>query len=603
MKPDADLIIKPFSFYWKSFWQFPFLMSAMIIMEIGQACMLVMLPFAVKEIVNAIQAHDEAMGTLWESLHDPFMFLVYLTIAMALFSRIGGTVLLFVARRIRRMPRIWLFEHLLKHSMDYFSNRHSGALGAKIHDVTHGMAMATWTLLFDFIGLFILFSASAVTIGLVYWPLGVMIFAWGLVYGFTISGLTIPRIFWIERVSRERARITGNIIDSVANIFSLKAYAHADYEKQLLCDVMTAEEKAVTRFGLWGEAIHWVHFILTFFLITGSVYFAVSSYDNGHIDIATISYIFTLVLILSTNARNLTWSLQAFMEYVGQIKDGINTIMHDHEIRDEENAQKLQITEGAVSFQEVDFGYNAFKGGQKVIHRMSFEIPSGQKLGLVGSSGAGKSTLVSLLLRFYEPDSGQIVIDGQDIANVTQDSLRDAVSVIPQDTSLFHRSLIDNIRYGGLEASDEEVIEAAKQAHAHEFIEGLPDGYQTMVGERGLKLSGGQRQRIAIARAILKNAPILVLDEATSALDSESEALIQESLFTLMQDKTVIAIAHRLSTIAKLDRLIVMDTGRIIEDGTHQELLESGGHYAKLWGMQSGGFLGDERGNKAKSKI
>ncbi|MEC8664592.1 MAG: ABC transporter ATP-binding protein [Pseudomonadota bacterium] len=591
-RPD-DLIIKPFAFYWKSFWQFPIRMMAMLIMEIMQACMLVLLPYAVKDIVTAADSHDPALGSVWNSIHDPFMTLVWLTIGMAVCSRISGTVLLFVARNIRRMPRIWLFEHLLKHSMEYFSNRHSGALGAKIHDVTHGMAMATWTLLFDFIGLLILFVASSVTVGSVNMPLGVMIFIWGTLYVILISLLTVPRIYWIEGVNKERANITGRIIDSVANIFSLKAYAHANYEQSLLTGVMKQEESAVLRYGLWGEAIHWTHFILTFALITGSVYFAVETYEAGKIELATISYLFTLVLILSTNARHLTWSLQAFMEYVGQIRDGIHTIMREHEIADESDAKPLEMRKGEINFDKVSFGYSG-QGGKSVIENLNLNVPSGQKLGLVGSSGAGKSTLVSLLLRFYETDTGNITIDGQDLSRITQDSLRENISVIPQDTSLFHRSLADNIRYGCLDATDEDIIDAAKKAHAHDFIKDLPKGYETMVGERGLKLSGGQRQRIAIARAILKNAPILILDEATSALDSESEQLIQDSLFELMKGKTVIAIAHRLSTIAKLDRLIVMEQGRIVEDGNHEALLKSKGHYAKLWDMQSGGFLGDE---------
>jgi ABC-type multidrug transport system fused ATPase/permease subunit len=242
-----------------------------------------------------------------------------------------------------------------------------------------------------------------------------------------------------------------------------------------------------------------------------------------------------------------------------------------------------------IDLDSVDFSYE----GNDVFKEFNLSILDGQKIGLVGQSGAGKSTLVSLLLRLYDIQSGTIKIDGQNISEVTQESLRRNIAVIPQDTSLFHRSLMDNIRYGNLDASDDAVIEAAKKAHAHDFIMDLPDAYDTMVGERGVKLSGGQRQRIAIARAILKDAPILILDEATSALDSESERLIQDSLRTLMDGKTVIAIAHRLSTISHLDRLIVMDKGQIIEDGTHENLLNQNGQYAKLWSMQSGGFLGD----------
>ena len=251
---------------------------------------------------------------------------------------------------------------------------------------------------------------------------------------------------------------------------------------------------------------------------------------------------------------------------------------------------KIKSGKADIALKVVFFRYSE-DPSEAVFESLNLNIPAGQKIGLVGTSGAGKSTLASLLLRFYDIDKGKITIAGKDIAKLTQHSLRKHIAVIPQDTALFHRSLMENIRYGNLGASDEDVIKAAKKAHAHDFIKDLPDQYQTMVGERGVKLSGGQRQRIAIARAILKDAPILILDEATSALDSESEALIQDSLSKLMKGKTVIAIAHRLSTIAKLDRLLVMQKGKIIEDGTHNELLKKKGYYARLWAMQSGGFL------------
>lgn len=586
-----EFVIKPLQFYWKSFWQFPFLMSCMIIMEIGQAAMLVMMPYSVREIVQRADSYSPALGVpLWDHIHGAFMMLVVVTIAMAVFSRISGTILIFVAKKLRREPRIWLFNHLLDHSVDYFMNRHSGSLGAKIHDVTSGVAMATWTLLFEFLALVILFAASVVTIGMVYMPLAVLIGVWGIVYGTVISLMTIPRAYWIERTSKARAAITGVIIDAVVNVLSLKAFARKDYEKKILRQNMKEEEFCNVRFGLWGEAIHWTHFTLTFVLIVGSIFYMVEKYEGGAIDLATISYVFTLVLILSNNARNLTWSLQSFMEYVGQIRDGIRTIMTPHDIADDDNQAVLSCNKGHIHYQNITFAYEGLK--QKVvINNLDLDIKPGMKIGLVGPSGAGKSTMVNLLLRFYEPDKGRIVIDGQDVGGVTQDSLRDQIAMIPQDTSLFHRSLMENIRYGRLDATDEEVMEAARKAHAHDFIAELPEAYETLVGERGVKLSGGQRQRIAIARAILKDAPILVLDEATSALDSESEKLIQDSLAQLMEGKTVIAIAHRLSTIAHLDQLIVMNDGQITEQGSHEELLKEKGLYARLWDMQSGGFL------------
>lgn len=590
MSSDA-FVIKPLQFYWKSFWQFPLLMSAMIIMEIGQAVMLVLMPYAVRSIVQAAEKYDAmAEPTLWDSIEEPFFFLIAVTLAMTIFSRTSGFMMIFMAKKLRRAPRLWLFDHLLDHSVDYFMNRHSGSLGAKVHDVTSGVAMATWTILFEFLSLVILFTASVITIGMVYMPLAILIGIWGLVYGVIISSMTIPRAYWIEKVSKARATITGVIIDAVVNVASLKAFARKEHEKDILCESMDEEERFVVKFGIWGEIIHWTHFTLTFVLIVGSIYYCIQRYDEGFIDLATISYVFTLLFVLSNNARNLTWSLQSFMEYVGQIRDGIRTIMIPHDISDETGEKALDVKAAHVHYKDITFAYEGLK--QKVvINDMDLDIKPGMKIGLVGPSGAGKSTMMNLLLRFYEPDKGQVLIDGQDINSVSQDSLRSQIAMIPQDTSLFHRSLMDNIRYGRIDASDDEVMEAAKKAHAHEFISELPEGYDTLVGERGVKLSGGQRQRIAIARAILKDAPILLLDEATSALDSESEKLIQDSLSQLMDGKTVVAIAHRLSTIAHLDRLIVMEQGQIVEDGTHDALVKKKGLYARLWEMQSGGFL------------
>jgi ATP-binding cassette subfamily B multidrug efflux pump len=288
------------------------------------------------------------------------------------------------------------------------------------------------------------------------------------------------------------------------------------------------------------------------------------------------------------------WEVAGLFENIGTVQDGMNTLAQPLAIVDRPGAIELSVPRGAIRFEQVRFHYGRESG---VLEDLSLAIEAGEKVGLIGRSGAGKSTLVNLLLRFYDVEGGRIVIDSHDIAAVTQESLRRNIGMVTQDTSLLHRSIRDNIRYGAPESTDEQIIAAARRAHAHEFIGELSDrqgrrGYDAHVGERGVKLSGGQRQRIAIARVLLKNAPILVLDEATSALDSEVEAAIQEQLHTLMQDKTVIAIAHRLSTIAALDRLVVMDQGRIIETGTHAELLEQGGVYAGLWTRQSGGFLG-----------
>lgn len=293
-------------------------------------------------------------------------------------------------------------------------------------------------------------------------------------------------------------------------------------------------------------------------------------------------------LLIINEARNLSRRLLDFFEYLGNVSNGVNTIIVSHELVDHPDAVPAKFSNGEIEFRQVNFSYAE---GKQVFDGLSVKIPARQRVGLVGYSGSGKTTFINLILRTYDVQGGEILIDGQNICKVTQDSLHAQIGLIPQDPTLFHRSLIENIRYGHVDASDDDVVAAAKQAHAHDFIVSQSEGYQALVGERGVKLSGGQRQRIAIARVMLKNAPILILDEATSSLDSMTEESIQTSLETAMQDKTAIVIAHRLSTIAHLDRILVFDTGRIVEDGTHDELLELKGAYYQLWSRQTGGVL------------
>jgi len=299
----------------------------------------------------------------------------------------------------------------------------------------------------------------------------------------------------------------------------------------------------------------------------------------------------SLALLLIEQARGLSRKFLDFFEYVGNVSDGVGMIVRPHEVRDSPTAHELNVTQGAIHLQHLHFAYVP---GRPVFAGLTLKIRGGQKVGLVGYSGSGKSSLLNLLLRLFEPQQGQISIDGQSVANVTQESLRQHIAMIPQDPMLFHRSLRDNIRYGRLEASDAEVLLAAQKAHAHEFILEAEEGYDALVGERGVKLSGGQRQRIALARAILKDAPILLLDEATSSLDSITERHIQDSLEELMRNKTVLVVAHRLSTLARMDRIVVFHHGAVIEDGSPSELLALNGHYARMWAMQAGGFLPDD---------
>src|SRR5580692_7468803 len=404
----------------------------------------------------------------------------------------------------------------------------------------------------------------------------------------------VPRMRERSKVSSiARSTLMGRIVDSYTNILTVKLFARAREEDQYVrnavdqhVDLFIKSQRLLTAFAALLD-------VLNALLIAGSGALALLLWRYGMVEIGTIAMVLPLSLQLTNMSRQIALRITEIFEDVGVVLEGMLTIAQPLQLPDPANAQPLDVREGGIEFKNVNFGYGRDVG---VLQDFNLTIKPGEKIGLVGRSGAGKSTAVNLLLRFFDLEGGAIEIDSVDISGLTQESLRSQISVVTQDTSLLHRSIRSNIRYGKPEATDEEVVRAAKLAHAHEFILDLQDwndrkGYDAHVGERGVKLSGGQRQRIAIARVILKDAPILVFDEATSALDSEVEAAIQSSLGTLMQDKTVIAIAHRLSTIAQMDRLVVIDRGRIVEQGTHSELIAHGGHYAALWRRQAGGFI------------
>jgi ATP-binding cassette subfamily B multidrug efflux pump len=396
-----------------------------------------------------------------------------------------------------------------------------------------------------------------------------------------------------KNVSEARSALTGRIVDTYTNIVTVKLFARARDEDAY---VREAVDQHTGRFHESLRLNTWFAFtliMLNALLITATGAFAIALWQLGHVEVGTVAMALPMTTQIVSASGWVAWQVTAIFENVGVVQEGMMTIARPHTLLDLADAKPLAVTRGEVLFEHVRFGYGLHSG---VIDGLTLDVRPGEKIGLVGRSGAGKSTLVNLLLRFFDLEDGRILIDGQDIAGVTQESLRAQISVVTQDTSLLHRSIRDNIRYGKPGAVDADIVAAAKLAHAQEFILELEDlygrrGYDAHVGERGVKLSGGQRQRIAIARVILKNAPILVLDEATSALDSEVEAAIQQSLGTLMRGKTVIAIAHRLSTIAQMDRLVVLDKGRIVEQGSHEALLRAGGNYAALWRRQSGGFI------------
>ena len=414
------------------------------------------------------------------------------------------------------------------------------------------------------------------------------------------AGYIALMIYFVPKM-RDRSKITsearsmlmGRIVDSYTNILTVKLFARPRDEDEYVRDAvvyhtgrMQAGQRLISAFGTILAVLNGV-------LVAGSGAIALVLWRHGKVEVGAIAMVLPLTYQLTAMSRWIAFAITDIFEEIGVVQEGMMSIAVPLQLTDRADAEKLVVEKGRIQFEDVTFGYGRDVG---VLDNFTLNVRPGEKIGLVGRSGAGKSTVVNLLLRFFDLEGGRILIDGEDIAGKTQESLRAQISMVTQDTSLLHRSIRDNIRYGKPQATESDVIHAAQLAQAHEFIQSLQDwrnrrGYDAHVGERGVKLSGGQRQRVAIARVILKDAPILVLDEATSSLDSEVEAAIQTSLDTLMAGKTVIAIAHRLSTIARMDRLVVLDHGRIVEQGTHAELLRADGHYAALWRRQSGGFI------------
>ncbi len=483
--------------------------------------------------------------------------------------------------------------HVVRQSWAFFQNDFAGRISNRVMQ-TGPSVRATLTATITTVWYILVYGVSAVTLTAAAdrW-LAVPILLWFCGYS-ALLRLFVPRMRERSKVSSEaRSALMGRIVDSYTNILTVKLFARPTEEDHYVrsavdrhIDLFKSSQRLLTGFGAILD-------VLNALLIAGSGGLALLLWRYGAVEVGSIAMVLPLTFQLTTMSRQIAMRITEIFEEVGVVQEGMLTIAKPLQLADPAGAKPLAVRAGRIDFKNVSFGYGRETG---VLQNFNLTIHPGEKIGLVGHSGAGKSTVVNLLLRFFQLEDGAILIDGQDISEVTQESLRAQISVVTQDTSLLHRSIRANIRYGKPTASDDDVIRAAKLAHAHDFILDLEDwhgrrGYAAHVGERGVKLSGGQRQRVAIARVILKDAPILVFDEATSALDSEVEAAIQSSLGTLMADKTVIAIAHRLSTIAQMDRLVVIEHGRIVEQGSHRELLAHGGHYATLWHRQAGGFI------------
>ncbi len=491
----------------------------------------------------------------------------------------------------------WNFHRqMLGQSMSFYQDEFAGRVAAKVMQTALAVRDTVLVITDILVYVVIYFATMVAVVGSFNSWLLLPFMGWLALYLVSLW-FFVPRLGRVAKAQADaRSLMTGRITDAYTNIATVKLFSHgrreAGYARSAMQEFMQtayAQMRLVSGFEISNHALSMV---LIIFTAGGTLWL----WSRGLVGVGAVAAATAMALRLNGISHWVMWEMASLFEQIGTVQDGINTLARPHAVTDQSDAKPLVVSRGEVRFDDVSFGYG---GERKVIDGLALTIRPGEKIGLVGRSGAGKSTIVNLLLRFYDVESGRVLVDGQDISHVTQESLRANVGMVTQDTSLLHRSVRDNILSGRPDATDAAMIAAARRAEAHDFILDLSDpkgrrGYDAHVGERGVKLSGGQRQRVAIARVMLKDAPILLLDEATSALDSEVEAAIQSSLYSLMEGKTVVAIAHRLSTIAAMDRLIVLDHGRIVEEGDHRSLLARGGLYARLWAHQSGGFLGEE---------
>ncbi len=559
--------------------------GAILAVTLASLCS-VFLPFVLKQIIDQAMlpgSEDSVTLLVWVAAFPTLIFVMYLL------WRVSGFVGMLWLTRAETFAYSVLFEHLSQHSHTYFIDRFAGSVTNKLSHAAEGTFRLLDGTLWGHYGAVISLVATGYFI--------FMTSLWvGCIYLVLILILIPTNVYlakWrrphvVEYASLKTA-MKGQMVDVVTNIGAMRQYARRDKEATWLnekIEVTRLADVRQWRISEWALVFNNIIIAVSLAAIMFVMYYL---WRADAVTVGDFVLVLTLLLNLQGTLIFIGNAMNQFIRIYGELEEGLHEVLIDHEVADVPNAQKLVTSGGAIEWNNVTFEF----GDHVVFREFNLSIKPGQRVGLVGHSGAGKTTFVSLLLRQHDITAGAILIDGQDIAMVTQDSLRENIAVVPQEPMLFHRTIKENIAYGKDGASDEEIIAVAKKAQAHDFISELEKGYDTLVGERGIKLSGGQKQRIAIARAMLKNAPILILDEATSALDSESEVLIQKALHELMEGKTVIAVAHRLSTLRKMDRIIVLENGKIIEDGTHLELAQGASVYQRLWEHQAGGFLQD----------
>lgn len=549
-------------------------------------------PYFVKLIVNAVAALPPESLSIFAALKFPLLAMAGMWVLMELSMRSQGVLIVYAFPKLRASIRKEVFEYVKSHSHNYFANNFAGTIADKISDLPTSVQNIVEVMLFNFMSIGLSLIASVFLMWHASHYFAAVMLIWMLVH-MTAALLFLRHGNKLAKIHAESVTaLGGKVVDAITNITNVRLFARAEFESSYLNRYQTEEINKAHK-ALWHlEYMKAFQGLATLVFMTTMMYLLIQGWREQWVTLGD----FSLITMLSFGSIGLLWymsyQLTFFVREAGKVAAALRLISVKHEIVDAVDAKPLQIERGEIAFRDLNFQYLE---GLPVFKDLNLTIPAGQKIGLVGVSGSGKSTLVNLLLRLYEVNSGSICVDGQSVSEVTAGSLRESIAMIPQEPSLFHRTLLENIRYARLDATDDEVVQAAKDAHCHDFIMQTEEGYQSMVGERGIKLSGGQRQRIAIARAILKDSPILVLDEATSALDSITERLIQESLAKLMRGRTTIVIAHRLSTLADMDRLLVFQQGEIVEDGTMVDLLKiKDGAFRKLWEMQADGFITDQ---------
>lgn len=529
---------------------------------------------------------------MWSHLATPLWLGAALWVGIEIANRIDGILLAKAFPKLEADVRMAMVDYVQYHSHNYFSNHFAGSISNKISDMPQSITRILQLVMMLFIPVIVAIIISTLLFFWVSPIFGLILITWIIIHMAIAFGFSRKCAEYAHIHAEARSVLAGKIVDILSNINSVRLFSRHQYELKYLSKFQKEEEYKHWQSLWYIEKMKLILGIVSFFGAGVAMnWYMLYSWQQSYITTGEVVFIFNT----TWNITIMTWlaslDLPNLYTEIGICKQALSIIQNEHDIVDAPDAEPLKVSRGEITFENVTFHY---RPEHNIFQDKNITIHAGEKVGLVGLSGSGKSTFVHLILRYFDVENGRILIDGQDIGAVTQDSLRRQIAFIPQDTTLFHRTLMENIRYGNPEASQEQIIESSQKAHCDEFIEKMVEGYQAMVGERGVKLSGGQRQRIAIARAILKNAPILILDEATSALDSMTERHIQEGLNELMEGRTTIVIAHRLSTLSGMDRILVFHEGQIVEEGTHEELLEAAGHYAKMWEMQAGGFLPED---------